>query len=145
MIGMMKRELQQQELQLLATQHTPTSTPRRRRFSRRALFKLGGFAGLAAASGALAWLAESQILRIPHPGYSPNQGGTICTYYTGSGVLGVAWSPNGMRLAMGNLNGQAQAFDANTGLNVMTFQAPDPCQRGADAHPPPDRQPLPPR
>jgi len=125
MIGMIKRELQQQELQLLATQHTPTSPPRQRRFSRRTLFKLGGLAGLAAASGTLVGLAESQILRIPHPGYSPNLGGTICTYYTGSGVLGVAWSPNGMRLAMGNRNGQVQAFDANTGLHVMTFQAPD--------------------
>ena len=132
MIGMIKRELQQQELQLLATQHTPTSTPRQHRFSRRTLFKLGGLAGLAAASGTLAWMAESQILRIPHPGYSPNQGGTICTYYTGSGVLGVAWSPNGMRLAMGNLNGQVQAFDANTGLHVMTFQAPDLWQRVED-------------
>jgi hypothetical protein len=132
MMGIIKRELQQQELQLLATQHTPTSTPKQRRFSRRTLFKLGGLAGLAAASGTLVGLAESQILRIPHPGYSPNLGGTICTYYTGSGVLGVAWSPNGMRLAMGNLNGQVQAFDANTGLHVMTFQAPDLWQRVED-------------
>ena len=127
MMGIIKRELQ-----LLATQHTPTSTPRQHRFSRRALFKLGGLAGLAAASGTLVWLAESQILRIPHPGYSPNQGGTICTYYTGGGVLAVAWSPNGMRLAMGNQNGQVQAFDANTGLHVMTFQAPDLWQRVED-------------
>ncbi|HEX6108626.1 MAG TPA: WD40 repeat domain-containing protein, partial [Ktedonobacteraceae bacterium] len=61
----------------------------------------------------------------PHPDYSPNLGGTISTYNTGSGVLGVAWSPNGMRLVMGNWNGQVQAFDANTGLNGITFQAPD--------------------
>src|SRR5258708_18558303 len=118
MIVMIKQELQQQELQLLATQHTPTSPPRQRRFSRRALFKLGGFAGLAAASGALVWLAESQILRIPHPGYSPNLGGSICTYYTGSGVLGVAWSPNWMRPVMGNLNGQCQAFRTHTGHHL---------------------------
>src|SRR5260221_9076237 len=132
MMGMIKRELQQQELQLLATQHTPTSPPKQHRISRRTLFKLGGLAGLAAASGTLAWLAESQILGIPHPGYSPNQGGTICTYYTGSRVLGEACSPNGMALAMGNLNGQCQAFDANTGLHVMTFQAPDLWQRVED-------------
>src|SRR5260221_305280 len=60
------------------------------------------------------------------------QAGNICTYYTGSGVLGLAWSPNGMRLAMGNRNGQVQAFDANTGLHVMTFQAPDLWQRVED-------------
>src|SRR5258708_24735515 len=103
MIGMIKRELQQQELQLLATQHTPTSPPRQRRFSRRALFKLGGFAGLAAASGALVWLAESQILSIPHPGYSPNLGETISTYYSGSCVLLVAPSPDHLRHAIANL------------------------------------------
>jgi WD40 repeat protein len=30
-----------------------------------------------------------------------------------------------MRLVMENWNGQVQAFDANTGLNGITFQAPD--------------------
>jgi len=122
---MVKQELQQQELQLLATQQTPTSTPKQRLFSRRTLLKTGGLAGLAAASGTLTWLGESGILGIPHPGYSPNLGGTICTYYTGSGVLGVAWSPDGMRLAMGNWKGHVQAWDANTGLHVIDFQAPD--------------------
>jgi serine/threonine protein kinase len=124
-MGMVKQELQQQELQLLAWQ---------RRFSRRTLLKMGG---LAAASGTLTWLLESNIVAIylgqePHPGYSPNLGGTICTYDTGSGVLVVAWSPNGMRLAMGNWKGQVQAFDANTGLHIIDFQAPDLQQRVED-------------
>src|SRR5215469_1603205 len=126
-LAMVKRELQQQELQLLASQQPPTSIPKRRRFSRRTLLKMGG---LAAASGTLTWLVESGIADsilgfTPHPGYSPNLGGTICTYNTGSGVLGVAWSPNGMRLVMGNWKGHVQAFDANTGLHVNDFQAPD--------------------
>ena len=49
-----------------------------------------------------------------------------------SGVLGVAWSPDGMRLAMGNWRGQVQAWDANTGLHVITFQAPHLQQRVED-------------
>ena len=122
---MIRQELQQQELQLLATEQTPTPSLKKRLLSRRSLLKVGGLAGLAAASGTLAWLVESQVLNIvPHPVYSPNMGGTICTYNTGSGVLGVAWSPDGMRLAMGNANGHVQAWDANTGLHVIDFQAP---------------------
>ncbi len=118
-----------QELQHLAVQSMPL---KQRLFSRRTLLKIGGFAGLAAASGTLTWLADSAIHGIPHPGYSPNLWGTICTYYTGSGVLGVAWSPDGMRLAMGNNKGQVQAWDANTGLNVIDFQAPHLQQRVED-------------
>jgi ribosomal protein L40E/tRNA A-37 threonylcarbamoyl transferase component Bud32 len=131
-MGMVRQELQQQELQLLARQQPPTSTPKQRRFSRRTLLKMGG---LAAASGALAWLVESIDIisgQEPNPGYSPKLGGTICTYDTGSGVLAVAWSPNGMRLAMGNWKGHVQAFDANTGLDVIDFQAPDLQQRVED-------------
>ena len=122
---MIRQELQQQELQLLATQQTPTPPLKKRLLSRRSLLKVGGLAGLAAASGTLAWLVESQVLNIvPHPVYSPNMGGTICTYNTGRGVLGVAWSPDGMRLVMGNANGHVQAWDANTGLHVIDFHAP---------------------
>src|SRR6266567_5852092 len=122
---MIRQELQQQELQLLATQQTPTPPLKKRLLSRRSLLKVGGLAGLAAASGTLAWLVESQVLNIvPHPVYSPNMGGTICTYITGRGVLGVAWSPDGMRLVMGNANGHVQAWDANTGLHVIDFHAP---------------------
>src|SRR6266446_162583 len=55
---------------------------------------------------------------------SPNLGGTIYTYSTGSGVLGVAWSPDGMRLAMGDWNGQIQAWDANAGHHVINFYDP---------------------
>ena len=131
-LGMVRQELQQQELRLLAAQQTSTLPPKQRRFSRRTVLKMGGLAGLAATTGTLAWLAESVILGIPHPGYSPNLGGTICTYNTGSGVLGVAWSPDGMRLAMGNWKGQVQAWDANTGLHVITFQAPHLQQRVED-------------
>jgi len=43
-MGTVKRELQQQELQLLAMQQPPTSTPKQRRFSRRMLLKMGGLA-----------------------------------------------------------------------------------------------------
>ncbi len=131
-LGMVRQELQQQELRLLAAQQISTLPPKQRRFSRRTVFKMGGLAGLAAATGTLAWLAESVILGIPHPSYSPNLGGTICTYNAGSGVLGVAWSPDGMRLAMGNWKGQVQAWDANTGLHIITFQAPHLRQRVED-------------
>ena len=118
-----------QELQHLTVQSMPL---KQRLFSRRTLLKIGGFAGLAAASGTLTWLADSAIHGIPHPGYSPNLWGTICTYYAGSGVLGVAWSPNGMRLAMGNNSGQVQAWDANTGLNVISYYDPGLQQRVED-------------
>ena len=115
-----------QELQHLTAQHIPQ---RKHRFSRRSLLKLAGFAGLAAVSGMLTWQGETRLFGGPLPDYSPNLGGTIFTYNSGSGVLGVAWSPNGKRLVMGNWNGQVQAFDANTGLNGITFQAPDLHQR----------------
>lgn len=111
-----------QELQHLTAQHIPQQ---KHSLSRRALLKMGGFAGLAAFSGILTWQGEIGLFGGPHPDYSPNLGGTISSYNTGSGVLGVAWSPNGMRLVMGNWNGQVQAFNANTGLNAITFQAPD--------------------
>lgn len=115
-----------QELQHLTAQHIPQ---RKHRFSRRSLLKLAGFAGLAAVSGMLTWQGETRIFGEPLPDYSPNLGGTIFTYNTGSGVLAVAWSPDGMRLVMGNWNGQVQAFDADTGLHVIDFQAPDLHQR----------------
>lgn len=118
-----------QELQHLTAQYIPLQ---KHRFSRRTLLKMAGFAGLAAFSGILTWQGETRLFGGPHPDYSPNLGGTIFTYNAGSGVLGVAWSPNGMRLVMGNWNGQVQAFDANTGLHVIDFQAPHLQQRIED-------------
>ncbi len=115
-----------QELQHLTSQHIPQQ---KSTFSRRTLLKIAGYAGLVAATGTLTWLAETVVLGGPHPDYSLNLGGTIFTDNTGNGVLGVAWSPNGMRLVMGNWNGQVKAFDANKGLNGITFQAPDLHQR----------------
>jgi len=111
-----------QELQHLTSQHIPQQ---KSTLPLRTLLRIAGYAGLVAATGTLTWLAESQVLGGPHPDYSPNLGGTICTENTGSGVLGVAWSPDGMRLVMGNWQGHVQAFDANTGLNGITFQAHD--------------------
>lgn len=124
---MVKRELQQQELQLLATQQTSTSTPKQRRISRRTLFKLGGLAGLAAASSWLTEQVELQTHRqVPHPGYSPNVGGTIYTYDATSSVFAVAWSPDGTRLVLGawgpRNEGQVQALDANTGQHVINYR-----------------------
>jgi Tol biopolymer transport system component/tRNA A-37 threonylcarbamoyl transferase component Bud32 len=116
-VGIVKQELQHLTSQLLPQQKSA--------FSRRTLLRMAGYAGLVAATGALTWVAESRVLGGPHPDYSPNLGGTFCTYNTGNGVLGVAWSPNGMRLVMGNWQGHVQAFAANTGLNSITFQAPD--------------------
>ena len=109
-----------QELQNLTAQHIPQQ---KSTFSRRTLLKIAGYAGLIAATGTLTWQVESPVLGGPHPDYSPNLGGTIYTYNSGSGVLGVSWSPNGMRLVMGNWQGHVRAFDANTGLNAITFQA----------------------
>jgi WD40 repeat protein len=111
-----------QELQHLTAQYIPQQNSK---FSRRTLLRMAGYAGLVAATGTLTWQGETRLFGGPNPDYSPNLGGTISTYNTGSGVLGVAWSPNGMRLVMGNWNGQVQTFDANTGLNGITFQAPD--------------------
>jgi hypothetical protein len=122
--------LVRQELQHLAMQHIP---PKKRLFSRRTLLKLGGLAGiagLAAASSWLTWQAELQTHRqVPHPGYSPHLGGTIYTYDAQSGVLAVAWSPNGTRVAMGDWVGQVQAWDANTGHHVVNFRGPSLQQR----------------
>ena len=111
-----------QELQLLTAQYIPQQ---KSTFSRRMLLRMAGYAGLVAATGTLTWQGETRLFGGPQPDYSPNLGGTISTYNTGSGVLGVAWSPNGMRLVMGNWNGQVQAFDANTGQNSIPFQAHD--------------------
>jgi WD40 repeat protein len=110
------------ELQLLTVQLIPQQQSK---FSRRTLLQIAKYTGLIAATGTVTWLIEDSVLRSPHPDYSPNLGGTIYTYYSGSGVLAVAWSPDGMRLVMGNWSGHVQAFDANTGLNGITFQAPD--------------------
>jgi WD40 repeat protein len=111
-----------QELQHLTAQHSPQQ---KRVFSRRTLLKMTKYATLVAGTGTLTWLVEYRALGGPHPDYSPNLGGTIYTYNSGSGVLGVAWSPNGKRLVMGNWQGHVQAFDANTGQNSITFQAPN--------------------
>lgn len=139
---MVKQELQQQELQILthpanntlasnASQQTLASSPKRHLFSRRTLLNMGIFAGTIVV-GPLAWFAESTVFDIPHPGYSPDLGGTICTYNTGGEVLGVAWSPDGTRLVMGNTHGLVQAWDANTGLHVINYQAPDLQKRVED-------------
>ena len=71
--------------------------------------------------------ALEDYLEHSHPASpdSPKSGGAISTYNTGNGVLAAAWSPNGIRLAMENWNGQVQAFDANTGLDIINFHAPD--------------------
>jgi Tol biopolymer transport system component len=140
---MVKQELQQQELQLLtdpannalassaSPQTSPSSPPKRHLLSRRTLLNIGTF-GIAAIVGPVAWFAESTVFGMPHPGYSPDLGGTICTYNIGKAVLGVAWSPNGMRLVMGTSNGQVQAWDANTGLHVSDFRASDLSERIED-------------
>jgi len=121
-----------QEMQFLVTQSSPAPSHKKHRISRRMMLRIGGFGGLAVATGTLTWLAESAVLNIPHPSYSSDIGGTICTYYTSSGVLGVAWSPDGKRLVMGNVNGKVQTWDANTGLNVISYQAPHLQQRVED-------------
>jgi WD40 repeat protein len=132
-MGMIKRELQH-----LAAQHTPTSTPRQRRISRRTLFKLGGLAALAAGSSFLTWEKERLDREVPHPGYSPNLGGTIYTYDAPGGVLAVAWSPDGMRIVLGVLQAvwgqvqEVQALDANTGQHVINYRDPS-LQQGVEA------------
>ena len=133
-MGMIKRELQQQELQLLAAQHTPTSTPRQRRISRRTLFKLGGLAALAAGSSFLTRQAALLTSRqVPQPGYSPNLGGTIYTYDAPNNVLAVAWSPDGTRIVLGawdpHNEGRVQSLDANTGKHVVNYRDPSLQQR----------------
>jgi WD40 repeat protein len=122
--------LVKQELQHLATQHI---SPKKRLLSRRALLKWGGLAGLAAASS---WLTEQVELlahrQVPHPGYSPNLGGTLYTYDASSSVLAVAWSPDGTRIVLGGWGadwGQVQAWDANTGQHVINYRYPSLQQR----------------
>jgi WD40 repeat protein len=119
-MGMVK-----QELQHLAAQYITTSTAKRRRFSRRTIFKLGGLAGLAAAGSMLTWQVELVMQPRPFPSYSPSLGGTLSTYVTDSGVLAVAWSPNGTSVAMGNWRGHVQAW----GNNAITFHDPSLRQR----------------
>jgi eukaryotic-like serine/threonine-protein kinase len=119
-MGMVK-----QELQHLAAQYITTSTAKRRRFSRRTIFKLGGLAGLAAAGSMLTWQVELVVQPKPFPSYSPSLGGTLSTYVTDSGVLAVAWSPNGTSVAMGNWKGHVQTW----GNNAITFHDPSLMQR----------------
>ncbi|HEV7237589.1 MAG TPA: WD40 repeat domain-containing protein, partial [Ktedonobacteraceae bacterium] len=112
-----------QELQHLMTQY---NAPKKRGFSRRTLFKMGGsLAGLAALATASSWVTwQVEIItqtQMPTTSYSPHLGGTISTYNAQNGVLAVAWSPDGTRLAMGNWNGQIQAWDAKTGHHVINF------------------------
>jgi len=117
-MGMVKEELQH-----LAAQHSPLQ---KRLLSRRTLLKMGGLAGLAAASSGLTWFVEHQMQpNWPRPGYSPKLGGTIYTYDSPNGILAVAWSPDGTRIAMGDGNGRVQAWDANTGQHVINYHDSD--------------------
>src|SRR2546430_13443791 len=52
---------------------------KKRLLSRRSLLKVGGFVGLAAASGTLAWLVESQVLRSEeHTSELQSQSNLVC-------------------------------------------------------------------
>lgn len=115
-----------QELQHLIAQSMPPPALKKRLYSRRTFFKLGGlagFAGLATISSFITWQLERQAKRqFPKADYSPHLGGTINTYIADSGVTSVVWSPSGTRLAIGTWGGgQVQSFDANTGRHVITY------------------------
>lgn len=121
-IGMVRQELQQ-----LAMQQLATSSAKKRRFPRRAIVKLVGLGTVAAFSSVVTRVVEG-VLRPQKPfaSYSPGLGGTIHTYDAHTGVLAVAWSPNGTRLAMGNWAGKVEAWDASTGGHVFNFYVTGP-------------------
>jgi WD40 repeat protein len=118
-----------EELQHLALQPAIPKALKQRVFSRRTLFRVGGFIGLgilAGASSQLAWHLELSSSRaIPHPNYTPGLGGTLYTYDASSAVYSVAWSPNGTRIVLGDKGNQVLAWDANSGHHVVNYTAPE--------------------
>jgi WD40 repeat protein len=98
---------------------TPTDTPSiapsppvvtlpRRGLSRRTVIVGLGLAGLTAAGGGIAWW-----VLFPHPLY---------TYRGHSFIVGaVAWSPDGRRIASGDMD--VQVWDATDGGHVFTYRS----------------------
>ena len=77
---MIRQELQQQELQLLATEQTPTPPLKKRLLSRRSLLKMGGLAGLVAASG----ICAAPIEGCGHDHHAERQCGQYATVNVGT-------------------------------------------------------------
>lgn len=82
------------------------------------LLKVAGRAAMVAASGGLAWTADSQwrrMLHTPQPPYSPGLGGTIYTYSdepVNGWLLAVVWSPDGRYIVSASFDGTVQVWDA---------------------------------
>ncbi len=127
---------------------TEPLAPRRQGISRRVMLTgLAGLAGVAAAGGALTWLAlarkpagiPTQTTRpsaTPSPTPLPALGTTLFSYHGhNSPVYAVAWSPDGMHIASGSGTADlpgghpdprgdftAQVWDARTGAPLQTYR-----------------------
>ncbi len=83
---------------------------------RRALVSLGLVGlGLAATGGIATWLIDFQNTHLP-------LGKTILTYRGHlQAVYGMAWSPDGSRIASVGADKTVQVWDATTGMNLFTY------------------------
>ncbi len=118
----------------------PSSRPQpsKHRISRRAV--VAGLAGVAIASGSLAWLVLFQRPQgsslSPHPTATlpptpsptpthsgPSMGTTPLLTYRGHSaqVLAVAWSPDGKHIASTSVDATVQVWDAITGKNILIY------------------------
>src|SRR6266571_4105670 len=99
---------------------TVTAQPTPRGISRRTIVVgLAGLAVVGVAGGGLLWLTRSQQPATPT---SLSVGTTLYTYRGHSnGVNGVAWSPDGRRIASGSNDETVQLWNAADGGHVNTY------------------------
>ena len=110
----------------------PLRPPHRGLSRRTVVVGLAGLVVVGAAGGGLLWLTHPQQpvalpvgYETPSVAQSP-VGTTLYTYHGHSnslyGVLAVAWSPDGRRIASGSTDETVQVWDASNGGNVHTYR-----------------------